>query len=176
MSEELIRYVQSKRVLEMIEQKQKVYVAYPTRCDCGAVTRKLGEPKVGGSYICPLCGCALPYSFWDLKCEKEQRTPELSELIISVHEDACVTCGEYARGRDENDKCRCARIREAEDNEVIRQWYVKPMHERDVDALPLHMRARFEGWRKSIEEAKERHAFEERGDKGRDDLPKPSLD
>lgn len=163
------KYVQSQTVLAMIETKAEVYVCYPSKCECGAVTRKLGEPKAGGSYVCPLCGVSLPYAFWSAKTEPKKRSVSADELILGLHENHCPTCGE--RPTRDDDKCRCGRRRDAEDNEAIREWYKLPLYARDVDTLPQHLRSKFAGWRPSIERAKEDHALRQNGDRGREEFP-----
>ena len=93
-----------------------VYVGLPVRChECQATVRMLGEVKIHGSYVCPLCGCRLPYAFWKVACEKQadpaggtrsvNRTPELQELILELARQACQDCGEGGVP-----PCRCGRI------------------------------------------------------------------
>lgn len=130
MSAELSKYV-SERVLEIIA-KEKVNVALLSHCGsgCGALVRLVGSNKERCWY-CPLCGAGMPYAFWDVKGEKDEkgrskpeRTAKPEELIEKLGKNACETCGESPR-------CRCYRRALHEAQEKLQADFlnsVDPLH------------------------------------------------
>lgn len=93
----------------------EVYLSYPTRCDCGAVVRLVGNMSTSGAWHCPLCGQAKPYVFWKVNHAPAQRVDDPSVLILSLAPDACPTCGEG------NPPCRCQRRAKAEAEHAERE-------------------------------------------------------
>jgi hypothetical protein len=109
MSAELSKYV-SEKVLEIIAQ-EKVSVALLSYCGsgCGALVRLVGSNKER-CWFCPLCGAGMPYAFWSVKsekdekgCSKPERKVSVDELIEKLGPNACAKCGESPR-------CRCYRV------------------------------------------------------------------
>ena len=100
----LERFVQPS-IRELI--KKPVHVALPLWCapdGCGALVRMLGENKIGGSWYCPLCGCARPFAFWEFKTQPGGvRFAREKDLILELNPKACKVCGELP-------ECRCDRM------------------------------------------------------------------
>lgn len=89
--------------------RPKFYVSRPTKCECGSFVRLLGEVKVQGNWICPVCGARYPYAFWKIKSEPGGPVvPVVDDLILALGEGACHSCGEA------NPPCRCERKKKAE--------------------------------------------------------------
>lgn len=66
------------------------YLSRPSRCQCGAVVRFIGDCGNGNhdGWLCPHCGAEYPYVFW--KLPREQGPVRLTghELIVRVAETA----------------------------------------------------------------------------------------
>lgn len=73
-----------------------VTVSIPYRDACGAYVRYVGEAGRNGSWRCPVCGCAYPYVFWDMRSAGSARTWLPGEIVLGLDEDACPRCGELA--------------------------------------------------------------------------------
>lgn len=73
-----------------------VTVSIPYRDACGALVRYVGEAGHRGSWRCPVCGCAYPYTFWDMKSDGPARVRTPDEVVLGLDEDACPSCGEIA--------------------------------------------------------------------------------
>ncbi len=113
----------------------EVYLSYPTRCDCGATVRRVGNLDPAGAWHCPLCGEKLPYVFWKVHHTPKQRVDDLSVLILELAADACPTCGES----QSKPPCRCQRRAQAEAREAERQVW-----ERDAKIFPGGMADKFD--------------------------------
>lgn len=115
-----------------------VYVGMAQHCPadnggCGARVRLIALPVHGGSWICPVCGVALPFTFWKVKnlkpyqdADREYgiklglevspnqrywKVTDQKQVILELAPGACPWCGEG------NPPCRCDRKAEAEKTE-----------------------------------------------------------
>lgn len=93
----------TKRKRRFWHRDPEFHVSIPVRCECGAVVRLIGPKMVRGSWLCPVCGVAKPYTFWKVRKEAGTRVVCLDELVIALGDDACPECGE-------ENECRCVRI------------------------------------------------------------------
>lgn len=119
MADDLSRYV-CDSVWHMVQRRTRVlgrpvavYLSKPTVCtECRARVHLVGEHKFDGSWICPVCDTRYPYRFSKVKHEAH-RPVAIDELVISLGEGACTTCGQA------NTPCRCERMKEARSAEMV---------------------------------------------------------
>jgi hypothetical protein len=108
-SDDLSRYICAS-VWQMVQDRTRilrrplpVYLSKAFTCsECRARVHFVGEHRFDGAWHCPVCGASYPYVFWKAKCEA-YRPVAIDELVISLGEGACTTCGEA------NPPCRCER-------------------------------------------------------------------
>jgi hypothetical protein len=104
----LVRYARNEAV-EAFSRGD--YVSVPITCrECRALVRYTGDRDHRGSWRCPVCRVALPYTFWNIKQEAAtvRRTLTVDDLVQRLHPEACDECGEA------NPPCLCERRAEVE--------------------------------------------------------------